>query len=112
MIVSTSVAPSRITSYNVCYTKLLRGGIRQITIGKGDKAITIGGETSFPFYTFEGEMPNKPVIAMEIWDMKPEDWPEAATAPFADVLDDPAAWAKKCVEEYGAEAIVLSYNFV
>lgn len=83
------------------------GGIREISIGKGDNAITVGGETSFPFYTFEGEMPNKPVIAMEIWDMEPEDWPEAATAPFKDVLADPAAWAKKCVDEYGADAIVL-----
>jgi acetyl-CoA decarbonylase/synthase complex subunit delta len=52
-------------------------------------------------------MPHKPVIAMEIWDMEPEDWPAAAMAPFKDVVSDPAAWAKKCVEEYGAEIIVL-----
>ncbi len=39
-------------------------------------------------------MPNKPIIAMEIWDMEPEDWPEAAKAPFKDVLNDPVAWAK------------------
>lgn len=88
------------------------GGIREISIGKGDTAITVGGETSFPFYTFEGEMPNKPVIAMEIWDMEPEDWPEAATAPFKDVLADPAAWAKKCVDEYGADAIVLQLKSI
>ncbi|WP_240910155.1 acetyl-CoA decarbonylase/synthase complex subunit delta [Desulfopila sp. IMCC35008] len=83
------------------------GGIREISIGKGDTAITLGGETSFPFYTFEGDMPNKPVIAMEIWDMEPDDWPEAAVAPFKDVISDPAAWAKKCVDDYGADAIVL-----
>ncbi len=83
------------------------GSIKGVTIGKGDKALTVGGQTSYPFYQFEGEMPNKPVIAMEIWDMAPEDWPEAAKAPFADVLTDPAAWAKKCVEDYGAQAIVL-----
>jgi acetyl-CoA decarbonylase/synthase complex subunit delta len=83
------------------------GAIKGITIGSGDNALTVGGQTSYPFYQFEGEMPNKPVIAMEIWDMTPEDWPESAKAPFADVLSDPAAWAKKCVEEYGAQAIVL-----
>jgi len=83
------------------------GSIKGITIGKGDNALTVGGLTSYPFYQFEGEMPNKPIIAMEIWDMTPEDWPEAAQAPFKDVLSDPAAWAKKCVEEYGAQAIVL-----
>jgi len=83
------------------------GSIKGVTIGKGDTALTVGGQTSYPFYQFEGEMPNKPVIAMEIWDMTPEDWPEAALAPFKDVTSDPAAWAKKCVEEYGAQAIVL-----
>ena len=57
-------------------------------------------------------MPNKPVIAMEIWDMEPEDWPEAALAPFKDVVSDPAAWAKKCVEEYGAQAIVLQLKSI
>lgn len=88
------------------------GGIREISIGKGDKAITVGGETCYPFYQFEGDMPNKPKIAMEIWDMKPEDWPEAALAHFKDVVSDPAAWAKKCVDEFGAEAIVLQLKSV
>ena len=83
------------------------GSIKGITIGKGDNALTVGGQTSYPFYQFEGEMPNKPVIAMEIWDLTPEDWPEAALAPFKDVVSDPAAWAKKCVDVYGAQAIVL-----
>ena len=46
-------------------------------------------------------MPHPPKIAMEVWDMEPDDWPEAATGPFADVLTDPAAWAKKCVKEFG-----------
>ncbi|MFH1980756.1 MAG: acetyl-CoA decarbonylase/synthase complex subunit delta [Pseudomonadota bacterium] len=83
------------------------GTIKPITIGKGDSAITVGGESCYPFYTFEGDMANKPKIAMEIWDSAPEDWPEAALSPFKDVVSDPAAWAKKCVEEYGAEMVVL-----
>jgi len=44
---------------------------------------------------------------MEVLDHRPEDWPEAAIAPFAEVLDDPAAWAKKNVDEYGADMIAL-----
>jgi acetyl-CoA decarbonylase/synthase complex subunit delta len=83
------------------------GSIKKITLGKGDNAVTVGGEACYPFYQFEGAMPNKPKIAMEIWDMKPDEWPEAAISPFKDVLADPAAWAKKCVEEYGADMIVL-----
>jgi len=83
------------------------GKIREITLGKGDTAVAVGGETSYPFYLFEGEMPNKPRIAMEIWDCPPEDWAEAALEPFKGVTDDPVAWAKKCVDDYGAEMIAL-----
>lgn len=84
------------------------GAIKPVTIGKGDKTITLGGETSYPFYVFEGQMPHKPRIAMEVWDKNPgEDWAEPVLAPFQDVLDDPVAWAKKCVNEYGADAVAL-----
>ncbi|MBI2847994.1 MAG: acetyl-CoA decarbonylase/synthase complex subunit delta [Chloroflexi bacterium] len=86
---------------------LYSGKIKQLTLGKGDRAVTIGGETSYPFYLFEGQMPNPPKIAMEVWDYPPEDWPEAALKPFADVIKDPVAWAKKCVNDYGADMICL-----
>jgi len=83
------------------------GSIKEITLGKGDKAVTVGGENCYPFYNFEGEVPHKPVIAMEVWDVDPDDWPEAALSYFKDVTSDPAAWAKKCVDEFGAELIAL-----
>jgi acetyl-CoA decarbonylase/synthase complex subunit delta len=89
------------------YKESYAGAIKAISIGKGDKAITVGGETCYPLYQFEGEMPHKPKVAMEIWDMAPEEWPAAALEPFKDVVSDAAAWAKKCVAEYGAEIIVL-----
>jgi len=83
------------------------GKIKEIKLGKGDKAVTIGGETAYPFYLFEGEMPNLPKIAMEVYDMPPEEWPDAAMEPFAGVTDDPVAWAQKCINDYGAEMICL-----
>jgi acetyl-CoA decarbonylase/synthase, CODH/ACS complex subunit delta len=83
------------------------GAVREVSLGKGDKAVKVGGETCYPFYQFEGDMPHKPKIAMEVWDMKPEDWAESAKKPFEDVLDDPAAWARKCVDEFGADMIAL-----
>ena len=94
------------------YKESYAGGIKEISIGKGDNAVTVGGETSYPFYLFEGDMPNKPKIAMEIWDMEPDEWPEAALSHFKDVVSDPAAWAKKCVDEYGAETIVLQLKSI
>ena len=89
------------------YKESYAGSVHAVTLGKGDKAVVVGGETGYPFYHFEGKMPHKPRIAMEIWDMVPEDWAEAALEPFKDVINDPAAWAKKCVEKFGAEIIVL-----
>ena len=83
------------------------GKIKEITLGKGAKAVTVGGETCYPFYQFEGKMPRKPVVAMEVWDMKPQAWPEALLVHYKDVVSDPAAWAKKCVDEFGAELIAL-----
>ena len=83
------------------------GKVKEIVLGNGDKAVTIGGEATYPFYLFEGEMPNLPKIAMEVWDTHPEEWAEAALKPFAGVTDDPVAWAKKCVDDYGAEMIAL-----
>ncbi len=67
--------------------------------------VTVGGATSLPFHQFEGAMPHAPAIAMEICDVVPEDWPELLKVPFAEVLSDPGLWAKKCVEQYGADLI-------
>ncbi len=83
------------------------GKIKEITLGSGDKAVTVGGESVYPFFLFEGEMPHLPRIAMEVWDFSPTEWPEAALEPFKDVTEDPVAWAKKCINDYGAEMIAL-----
>ncbi|MCX5805980.1 MAG: acetyl-CoA decarbonylase/synthase complex subunit delta [Proteobacteria bacterium] len=83
------------------------GSIKEVKIGVGSKAITIGGERCYPLYLFEGEMSNKPRIAFEVWDYEPQEWQAWAIEPFVDVINDPAAWARKCVDVYGAEIIAL-----
>jgi len=84
------------------------GKIGETTLGAGGGAVKLGGETSYPFHLFEGDMPNPAKIAMEIWDYDPsEEWPAAVVEPFKDVISSPDAWAKKCVDEYGADMIVL-----
>ncbi|MDF3000399.1 MAG: acetyl-CoA decarbonylase/synthase complex subunit delta [Bacillota bacterium] len=75
--------------------------------GTRSHTITVGGQTSLPFLHFEGEAPNKPVIAMEVVDRVPDDWNAELKAAFEGVLDDPAVWARKCVEEFGADLIYL-----
>jgi len=84
------------------------GKIGEVALGSGAAALRVGGEEAYPFHTFEGAMPNPPKIAMEVWDYDPSgEWPAAAVAPFKDVISSPEAWAKKCVEQYGADMIVL-----
>jgi acetyl-CoA decarbonylase/synthase complex subunit delta len=83
------------------------GKIKETTLGKGERALTIGGETAFPFHLYEGRMPNLPRIAMEVCDIPPADWPETLLEPFGGAIKDPVTWAKKCVNDYGAEAIYL-----
>ena len=91
--------------------QIYSGTIKTVTIGTGAKAITLGGETSYPFYVFEGVMPNKPRIAMEVWDKDPgEEWAAPAYAAIKDVAKDPVAWAQKCIKDFGAEAIALILN--
>jgi len=75
--------------------------------GTRAREVVLGGETTLPFLHFEGATPNKPVVAMEVLDIAPREWPEVLLKPFADVVDDPAAWAQKCVKEFGAEMICL-----
>ncbi len=88
------------------------GKINTVTLGATKEqggtrtsTVTVGGDATMPFLHFEGDMPLKPVVAMEIQDIKP-DWHPALNKVFADVMDCPVAWAKKCVE-FGADMIYL-----
>jgi acetyl-CoA decarbonylase/synthase, CODH/ACS complex subunit delta len=86
---------------------IYNGKIKEIKLGPDNQAVTVGGETGYPFYLFEGNLPNTPKIAMEVYDAPPQEWPEAALEPFKDVVDDPANWARKCVKTYKADMICL-----
>lgn len=83
------------------------GKIREIKIGKPGCEVVVGGETAYNFYSFEGKTPNAPKLALQVLDIEPEEWAEEAKAPFKDVLGDPVAWAKKCVDVYKADVVAL-----
>ncbi|MCL6610714.1 MAG: acetyl-CoA decarbonylase/synthase complex subunit delta [Peptococcaceae bacterium] len=80
--------------------------VNELVLGAEPNVVKVGGDATLPFLFFEGEMPNRPVVALEVLDMEPEDWPDILKAPFEGVLGDPAAWAKKNVE-YGADLVCL-----
>ncbi len=44
------------------------GKIQAVTLGTGDQAITLGGQSVLPFYTFDGPVVNAPKIGVEVSD--------------------------------------------
>ena len=85
-----------------------KGVVREVTIGKGDKTMKVGGENILPLHFFdEGSLPNPPKFALEVLDMEPADRTAHLIEPFGDVISDPIKWAKKC-EGFGVDAICLA----
>ena len=83
------------------------GSVREVTLGGGSRSsVTVGGETTLPFLGFEGAMPHRPALAIEIEDRRPETWSPELVAAWGDALDDPAQWARRAVE-LGADLIAL-----
>jgi acetyl-CoA decarbonylase/synthase complex subunit delta len=83
------------------------GRVFPVDVGSGDSAVTFGGENVLTFHGFEGEAPNAPLVAMEIQDVAPADWPEMVRKPIESVSADPVQWAKHCQDTLGARAIAL-----
>jgi len=88
------------------------GAVREVALGSSygggtrTSTVTVGGETALPFLGFEGTMPNRPALAVEIVDREPADWSPELIKAWGDDLKDPARWAARAVEE-GADLIAL-----
>ena len=87
--------------------------INQVTLGatkeKGgtrEKTITVGGQTTLPFLNFEGDIPNKPVIAGYVADAVPE-WSDVILKGIGDEIHSPVEWAQKCVQEFKVDLISI-----
>jgi acetyl-CoA decarbonylase/synthase complex subunit delta len=93
------------------------GQVNRITLGaaKADggtrtSTIIVGGARNVTYGGSIEDRSEKPVIAMDVLDAKPEDWPDVLVEPYKNVLSSPADWAKKCVEEFGAELICIKFE--
>ena len=90
--------PGRIVEVRIGATKS-EGGTRS-------RSIVIGGEKNPPFYMFEAPPPNLPAISIDVFDMKIP-LAKPVKEHVGDVLEDPAAWAKRAVDKWGADMINL-----
>ncbi|MFX1450559.1 MAG: CO dehydrogenase/acetyl-CoA synthase subunit delta [Promethearchaeota archaeon] len=85
--------------------------------GKGGKVVKLGGEKAPPFYNFEADMPNPPVVTADVFDIpihtkKRETFLRLAKPVKMhyldpDVSESPAEWAKLAVNKYGAQMITM-----
>jgi CO dehydrogenase/CO-methylating acetyl-CoA synthase complex beta subunit/CO dehydrogenase/acetyl-CoA synthase delta subunit len=78
--------------------------------GTRGRILTVGGANCMPFHFWEGDMPNRPLVAMEVFDRVSEKYPPVLLETFGQILNDPAAMAKLCVEKYGADLISVKLD--
>jgi len=92
------------------------GTVRTVTIGATvtdggtrTSTVTVGGEKNLPFLHFETKTPNRPVIAIEIKDYRPDDWSSLLLDAWGEDVNDVTKWAK-AAEAAGADLIQLSLS--
>jgi acetyl-CoA decarbonylase/synthase complex subunit delta len=92
------------------------GTVRPVTVGATSaeggtraRALVVGGEATLPFLIADGPMPNRPALAIEIRDRKPDDWSPLLSQAWGDAMQDPGEWAK-AAEAAGADMVVLGLS--
>jgi acetyl-CoA decarbonylase/synthase complex subunit delta len=92
------------------------GTVRTVTIGATaadggtrTSTVVVGGEKNLPFLHFETKTPNRPVIAIEIKDHRPDDWSSLLLDAWGEDVNDVTKWAK-AAEAAGADLIQLSLS--
>jgi acetyl-CoA decarbonylase/synthase complex subunit delta len=92
------------------------GSVVEVTLGatKAEggtrgRSIVIGGETAPAFYNFQQPLLHKPVIAFDVFDWPKVPLPKAVKMHFREVLEQPAEWARLCVEKFDAEMINVHF---
>jgi acetyl-CoA decarbonylase/synthase, CODH/ACS complex subunit delta len=91
------------------------GKVREITLGATaaeggtrSRTVTVGGESTLPFLKFEGGTPHTTVVAVEVRDSHPAEWPSLLLDAWNGVTHDVAAWAK-AAEAAGADLVALTF---
>jgi len=91
-------------------TRKFKNTINTVTIGTGENAVTVGGHTGLPFLYEEAELPNPPVIALDVYDEVPERWTDTLKDSLdRDLIGDPVEWAKMA-EELDVDLVSLRFT--
>ncbi len=80
--------------------------INTVTIGSGDKTVSLGGDSTFPFYTFDAPAENTAKVGVEISDLGLEGAPQGIKA-YYEGASTMADLAKKAAAMEGADFVAL-----
>ncbi|MCL1836263.1 MAG: acetyl-CoA decarbonylase/synthase complex subunit delta [Treponema sp.] len=80
--------------------------IAEVTIGTGDAALALGGESVFPLYSFDGPIPNPPRVGIEFSDLGP-DRSLGGIAAFYQGADSIADVTRRACEKSGADFVSI-----
>ena len=88
------------------------GSVNEVTLGGGNRknTVTIGGAKTISYGGDAQATGRRPVIAIDVLDAAPAEWPPTLAEAYAGVMEDPAAWAKKAVEECGADLVCVKFD--
>ena len=81
--------------------------INTVTIGSGDKTVTIGGDSTYPFYSFDAPSENTPKIGVEISDKGLENVVSEGIKAYYDGASTIGEMAKKAAAMEGADFVAL-----
>ena len=90
-------------------TGAFSGKINAVTLGTGDKAVVIGGQSVLPFYTFDAPIENAPKIGIEISDLAAQ-WTAPALKEFYAGCNTMAEYAKRAETMPGADFLCLHFE--
>ena len=80
--------------------------IGTVTIGTGEKAVTMGGENVLPLYSFDAPIANRPLIGVEVSDLGVDNTlPELAA--FYAGADTVVEQAKRAATMPGADFLAI-----
>jgi acetyl-CoA decarbonylase/synthase, CODH/ACS complex subunit delta len=89
------------------------GKIREVTLGatkaeggSRSHSIVIGGATTPAYFDRTRPPAHPPAISLDVFDM-PVNLPKVLRENVAEVMDDPAEWAKMNVKKYGADVVTI-----
>ena len=90
-------------------TAAFPGRIQTVTLGTGDKAMTIGGQNVLPFYSFDAPIDHQPRIGVEISDLA-GNWTVPGLVEFYEGCDTMADRAVRAAALPGCDFLALNFE--